>query len=88
MGQLFAYYKNNFAKNLSVEELIAVACQLSQFENLKFEIKNYSLEVFPDQPEGAIYHPNPKLYQNQWLYVIKNQADFTNFIKNKLYAKQ
>ncbi|MBU2543241.1 LCP family protein [Patescibacteria group bacterium] len=82
-GQLYKYYLENFSQNLSPAELIATARKLLPVRN-NISLKNESLSVYPDDPEGIIEHPLQYLYDGQWVYVIRDNAEFKTEIQAKL----
>jgi LCP family protein required for cell wall assembly len=82
-GQLYRYYLNNFADDLSPTELIATGKEIfKNKDNIRLE--NTNLGVYPDDPTGTIEHPAQYLYDGQWIYSIRSESEFKKDIQNKL----
>ena len=82
-GQLYRYYLDNFADDLSPIELIATGKKIFQNKN-SIQLINTSLSVYPDDSAGTIEHPPQYLYDGQWIYLIRDNQEFKNDIKDKL----
>lgn len=83
MAQLYDYYLLYFSQDLPVTELIATAKQLLPHRD-QIQLNNHQITIYPDDPSGAIEHPAQYLYDNQWVYVIRDQNKFELQIKNSL----
>lgn len=83
MGGLYRYYLDTFATSFSPEEGIATLKAMYAVRNqLKFESRE--LTVFPEDEKGAITHPSPRLYNNQWVYIPRDEKTFTQSIQAAL----
>lgn len=83
VGRLYHYYQTTFAKYLPMTEAVGIARSLyPQREHITFS--GQALSFFPEDPAGVLFHPDPKLYNGQWLYVIPNLDQFRTEIKQKL----
>ena len=84
LGQIYRFYLDHFAKNLAMEKIVDLAyAAYTQVENLNsFQFASHSLSVYPENKEGVIY--NPPLWQSngQWIYQIRDQAQFKNEIQS------
>ncbi|MBU0578845.1 LCP family protein [Patescibacteria group bacterium] len=83
LGKLYQYYLNNFASNLPPEEIISTGKKLLPIKK-SLQLKNVYLDIYPDDPEGAIEHPPQYLYDGQWVYTIRNGQNFKKEIQQKL----
>lgn len=83
LGQLYAYYQQTFSRYIPVTQGIALAKALLPYKNdLRFS--GHSLSIYPDDSQGVLTHPDPRGYNGQWLYVIRDPALFQAEIKQKL----
>ncbi|MFZ5376078.1 MAG: LCP family protein [Patescibacteria group bacterium] len=83
-GRLFNYYQTNFEKYLPLNSLMAIGKSVVPVAN-QITFVGHGLDEYDETTQdGSIYHPNPKLYNNQWVYIIKDQTAFNQEIKNKL----
>ena len=80
MGKLLAWYQKNFAQQLPVTEAIAIGHALVPVRD-KIELKSHQLSIFPDDPNGVITHPDPKKYDKQWVYEVRDQEGFRKSFK-------
>ncbi len=83
MGQFYRYYLDNFANDLSPVELIAMGKTLFPIKNM-VQLENKVIPIYPDNPMGTIEHPPLYLYDNQWVYLIRDKTEFKLDIKNQL----
>jgi anionic cell wall polymer biosynthesis LytR-Cps2A-Psr (LCP) family protein len=83
MGQIYKFYEDNFSQVISPQELVAVAKSLYKVRD-QVKFVNQSLSIYPDDEQGVIEHPDPRLYQNQWLYVIRDKELFRQEIESLL----
>lgn len=83
LGQLYRYYEQNFAQVISVSELIAIAKRLYLVSG-QFAVSNHTLSIYPDDDQGVIFHPNPRLYKGEWVYVVRDVPIFIEFVNEKL----
>ncbi|MBD3279186.1 MAG: hypothetical protein GF390_00560 [Candidatus Pacebacteria bacterium] len=86
-GLLYRFYLDHFAVYLPMEQLLAIVYQLAPQQN-HLTINNHQLSIYPDEQNGVIYHPPQWQYQNQWVYIIRDQQQFQDFINNKLNNSQ
>lgn len=83
-GELLKFYNNNFNQYLKFEEAVALGINLVK-NSKELTISGHSLPIYPNEIDGVIEHPtNLTPYQNQWVYIIKNQDSFEQFIKTAL----
>jgi polyisoprenyl-teichoic acid--peptidoglycan teichoic acid transferase len=82
---LFKVYKNNFEQYLPLPDLVAMGKKILPVRK-QIEIKHHSLSIYPESSSGVIYHPPEYLFQNQWVYTVKDADAFTLEI-NKLLTK-
>jgi LCP family protein required for cell wall assembly len=83
-GQLYRFYLDRFAKNISISELVKISTvfidYLSKNEQNKISFEKHQLSIYPADKNGVIF--NPPLWQSkqQWIYKIKDQTKFTESI--------
>ncbi|MEN8252817.1 MAG: LCP family protein [Patescibacteria group bacterium] len=83
LGKLYVFYQNNFDQYLSSIELTNIIRTLIPQRN-NIEFSGQSLSIYPDENTGVITHPNTKNYNNQWVYIIRDELKFKEEVKNKL----
>lgn len=83
-GQLYRFYLDDFAKSVTLEEIVKIGTvfidYLSKDVNNKISFEKHQLGIYPDDENGVIF--NPPLWQSkqQWVYQIKDQAKFSESI--------
>ncbi|AKM81432.1 MAG: Transcription attenuator LytR [Candidatus Pacebacteria bacterium GW2011_GWF2_38_9] len=83
-GQLYRFYLDRFAKNISTEEIIQIGTvfidYISKNTSTEISFEKHQLSIYPDDENGVIF--NPPLWQSkqQWIYQIKDQIKFTESI--------
>lgn len=85
-GQLYAFYTENFDQALPISELVGtLKALLPHRQNIAFT--SHELTTIDNDPvNGVIDNPPPLArYQNQWVYLITNEAKFQSTIQNDLY---
>lgn len=80
-GAMLKFYNNNFDQYLKLEEAVNIGIKMIQ-NHSDLELNSSSLSVFPEDNNGIIEHPDNLVpYNNQWVYVIREQTEFEQFIK-------
>lgn len=87
MGQIYKYYEQNFAQVLSPSEIVALGKALYPLSS-QIATLNHNISIFPDDENGVIFHPEPKKYKGEWIYVVRDANLFMNFVQEKLGQKQ
>lgn len=83
-GQLYRFYLDRFANNLTLEEMVSIATvavdYLSKNEINSIKFDKYQLAIYPGDENGVIY--NPPLWQSKqlWVYKIKDLTKFSESI--------
>ncbi len=72
LGKLYKHYLNQYDQYLPVVELAALVKQLVPVRQ-QISLNPHSLTIYPDDENGAIWHPPVRAYQNQWVYAIRDQ---------------
>lgn len=86
-GSLVKYYDQNFSKYLPIKKLTHyVASYGEKISNLAF--KNTIMTIYPEDENGVLFHPSPKLYNGQWLYVIRDETKFREYVSDNLGLRQ
>lgn len=84
VANLFTFYKNNFDDQIPLVDLITLGKKMFFKNKFDFEIKGESLSIENSTQPGAIFHPDPSQYQNQWVYDISNEEQFRSEVWQKL----
>lgn len=86
-GMLVKFYKKNFERYIPIEEATLFVVSVGQnVNNLSF--KNTHFTIYPEQQDGVLFHPSPKLYNNQWLYVIRDEQKFKEYVLSQLGLRE
>ncbi len=83
LGKLYAYYQTNFAHYFPMTQAIALAKVLYPVRN-QIEFQQNQISVYPDDPEGIIYHPPIQTTQSVWVYKIRDLELFQQTIQEQL----
>lgn len=83
LGQLYRYYQENFASVVSPTEAVAIVKQLWPARE-QFGITNHTITIYPAQEGGVIFHPDPRRYKGEWVYVVRDATVFKEFVQQKL----
>jgi len=83
LGHLYFYYQQTFNQYLPLTKAIALGkILLPVKDSLTFSGQN--LGIFPEDPQGSLFHPDPRRYTGQWLYIIQNPDTFRSEVRQKL----
>ncbi|MCC6711211.1 MAG: LCP family protein [Candidatus Pacebacteria bacterium] len=85
-GELYKFYDENFASAFSLEEAVSTAKKLLPVRD-QIELQNHQFSTTKEDPtNGLLDNPRPSyLYQNQWVYTIKNEANFKLAVQEMLF---
>jgi len=83
LGRLYTFYEENFAKVISVNELIALGRKLYPVRD-SLSFTGHSLSIYPDDENGVIWHPPERQYKGEWVYAIRDQVKFSEFVQQVL----
>ncbi len=83
-GKLYQFYMQHFDKALPLTEVIGIAKNLLPHRST-LQFASGSPSIFPDDQKGVIFHPQllPQ-YQKQWVYDIRDEAQFKDEAQLKL----
>ncbi len=80
-GELLKFYNKNFDQYLKIEEAGNIGIKMIQ-NHSELKLHSLGLSIYPEDNSGVIEHPdNLTPYDNQWVYTIRNQFEFEQFIK-------
>jgi len=83
LGQLYFFYQTNFNKYLDTIELAStIKTLIPQRNNIEFSAQ--SLSIYPEDKMGVLTHPATKDYDDQWVYIVRDELKLKEEIKNKL----
>lgn len=84
-GKLYKFYDQNFSAAFSLTEGVATVKKLIPIRT-NIELKTHQFSTTKEDPKfGVLDNPKPSYkYQNQWVYIIKNETLFKQEI-NKLF---
>jgi len=88
LGKLYRFYLDQFADNLSINELSKIFFSFlilanekkSDFPKIKLE--NFPMTIYPADENGLLFNPPLWQTQQQWLYQIRDQEQFKNTIQD------
>jgi LCP family protein required for cell wall assembly len=83
IAKLYNWYAQQYQDVLPISEIVATIKALFPVRN-SISFKPTTLSIFPDDPSGVIEHPNPKLYQNLWVYRIRDLKNFQTEVRTSL----
>ncbi len=84
VGNLYQLYNTEFSQYLSLPQIVATGKKLLPVRNSIQFISN-GIPIYPDDPDGVIYHPPQSEYDGQWVYVIRDQSAFAEYVENSLH---
>lgn len=85
LGALFSTYQTIFGDALPLTQIFAVARQVTEYDlDLAISIHRDGLSLQNENEEGVIMHPPISETQNQWAYVIVDEAAFKKEVWQKL----
>ncbi|MDH5533652.1 MAG: LCP family protein, partial [Candidatus Pacebacteria bacterium] len=83
LGKLYTFYEENFAQVISIEEIVSLSKKLYPMrDNLSF-VGN-SLSIYPENEYGVIWHPPEWQYRGEWVYAIRDAAEFSAYVQTVL----
>lgn len=82
-GKLLKFYDDQFEQYWPLTDLLSAAIKFSAHAKA-INFTNLSLPIFPKDQAGVIYHPNPKLYNNLWVYVEKEPGVLSTVVPKLL----
>lgn len=83
LGELYNYYQDNFAQVISLEELIAIGNKLYPVRD-SLSFVGHSISIYPDDKNGVIWHPPEWQYKGEWVYAIRDNDEFSQFVQKSL----
>lgn len=83
VGSLFGWYWHNFSQALPPSEIALLGLAYGN-KTSEVSIVTHQLSLYPDDEEGVIEHPNPRLYQNLWVYAVRDSEAFGVEVREKL----
>jgi anionic cell wall polymer biosynthesis LytR-Cps2A-Psr (LCP) family protein len=84
LGKLYAFYTQNFEKQLALTEILASVRALAAIEEQP-AIESAQLGIYPEDPTGSITHPPvSSKYQNQWVYIVREPGLFQTEVQTDL----
>lgn len=67
LAKIYNLYMEQFSQYINLDTAISYLIKLSpKLKHLSFQ--RLSIPIYPDQSDGIIFHPNPKLFADQWVY--------------------
>ena len=87
-GEVFRFYEQNFGQVLPLFELVSTAKALFQALN-PITFHSHQLTDIDDDPVNGVIDNPPisRRYQNQWVYIIPDQAKFVNQIYQAFFSQ-
>lgn len=84
LGTLYRFYDQHYRQQVPLGVLVAAAKNVAQQRAIP-EFIPLQLTIFPEDPQGMITHPplSPQ-HQHQWVYVVRQPAQFPNQVRSLL----
>lgn len=83
VGQLWYLYTTRYRSELPLPTVLALGTSLLENRDM-LSLTQHTLSVYPDDPEGIITHPPIWTTQNQWVYTVRDTAQFQEFVQTSL----
>lgn len=83
IGQLAKQYKEEFAPMLPPQVLVAIAKSVVLAEQ-PMQFRRTSIPIYPDDNQGVLIHPPERQFKGQWVYIIRDLAQFQNKVQQLL----
>lgn len=84
LGKLYAIYNENFAKYLSISQLITLGKAIYSVRN-KIQFVDGGPSIYPDVSYGSIFHPQDSpLNDGQWVFTIRDKTQFQKEVHDTL----
>ncbi len=83
LGNLYRFYLDRFAVSIPIDQLIALAISFGQNRQVP-QIMRSSISVYPESPDGLLYHPPEYRYGGAWVFAVRDLKKFQNFIQQDL----
>lgn len=83
LGKLYRFYLDTFGANFSPQEALGTLKMWGESDS-SITFTNERLGVYPDDPMGELIHPQPRLYQGQWIYLPRDPQEFQRSVQLKL----
>ncbi len=83
LGQLYRLYHQKFEHQLPPQLIIQLISSLGQIGRVP-QLKRTNISLYPDDPNGLLYHPPERLYGGAWVFVIRDQEKFKQAIDQSL----
>ncbi|GIK83909.1 MAG: hypothetical protein BroJett025_05310 [Patescibacteria group bacterium] len=82
-AQLYVLYSDTFEKQFTKVEAIATLNYLLPYLET-IDLNSNSLTIYPDDKNGVITNPPVSKYKGQWVYEIRDLANFQTEVKKSL----
>lgn len=83
LAALYTQYEKTFEPQLPLLELMAIANTL-RVSGKQPELVSVQLPIYPEDPDGVIWHPPVRQYGGQWVYAIRDQEQFARTVQKAL----
>lgn len=89
LGGLYRFYVEQFSPLFPIEQGIATLRVVWPLRH-QVDLLPQEISIFPVDPNGSLLNPplNPRQYQGQWVYTIRNADQFKTEVQTKLYSPQ
>lgn len=86
LARLYRYYLEHFNKVFSIEQGIATLKALWPHKST-LQLVPKTLSIYPQDPQGSLVNPplNPRQYQGQWVYTVRNPDTFASEVQTLLF---
>lgn len=86
LGTIYKYYEQNFARIISPSEAVALGKALYPVRS-QITTNNHNISIYPEDELGVIFHPDPRKYKGEWIYLVRETQSFMDFVQSRLGIK-
>lgn len=83
LGRLYQIYHQRFESQLPAQIFMQLASSFGQIGQ-RPQLKKVGISVYPDDPQGLIYHPPERFYNGAWVFVVRDLEKFQQQINQDL----
>lgn len=87
LADLYLFYDDTFAQYISLSEAVSIGKKLIPFRS-SLVFKSENISIYPDDSQGAIFHPPLNQSANQWVFKIRDQQLLQKELKMELLQKE
>lgn len=82
-ANMYSWYAKHYENVLPISELVSTSKAIFPIRD-SISFNPATLSIYPSDENGVIEHPNPRLYQNLWVYRIRDLTNFQTEVRTSL----